>query len=172
MVQITSGIQRFSYDIVREMISGLQFILYSYSRPDLRSLLSRRGDMTGFPHLVDYNNSSEQDRPIPKLSELRGLGAKKITGRGEFDPLWTLNASIDTSKCVNCGSCALSCRDCSVEAIARTNEGNWVVDSDKCMGCGLCLSVCPVGAIKLTEIQKQKVWHHPDMVEWSAAKQN
>lgn len=159
VLQLCSSVQRFSYEIVQEVLAGIQFVLYSYSRPDLRAGLSRHPDMMILPHIVPASEDSTQDRPVPTIAELRGTGAKRMVQREDFDHNWTLNARIDPAKCIKCGKCAMSCRDNSTEAIARQQDGKWVVDPKKCIGCGLCANVCPVYAIQMTNVAVKK-WHH------------
>ena len=52
-------------------------------------------------------------------------------------------ATLDTSKCINCGECEKYCR---FEAIK-----NLEINSFKCEGCGVCKLICPAGAITLKE---------------------
>jgi len=157
--QSCSGVQRYSYEIVHEMISGLQFYLYSWSRPDLRSRLSNNEEMVNLPHHSEISNDSTPDRKIPTIAEIRGLGSKLVVERESLEPTWTINARINQEKCLNCGKCALSCRDNSVEAISVDENGIWKVDASKCIGCGLCMSVCPVHAMDLVRVN-DKEWHH------------
>lgn len=51
--------------------------------------------------------------------------------------------SIDTDKCVSCGTCK---DNCPQEAIAE-EDGKFVIDADSCAGCGICADNCPVEAI-------------------------
>jgi MinD superfamily P-loop ATPase len=53
-------------------------------------------------------------------------------------------ATLDETKCVECGLCRDSCR---FDAINDVFE----VDSFLCEGCGVCVVVCPVGAMSLNE---------------------
>jgi len=160
--QMCSGIQRFSYDIVREVNAGLQFYLYSWSRPDLRARLSHGPEMSYLPVQVPIPEDDKQDRPVPKLAELRGYGMKRVVQRESLDPTWTLESFIIQDKCIKCGKCALSCRDNSTEAIEREADGSWKVNPAKCIGCALCVSVCPVDAMKLIESKKRRKWHHKE----------
>jgi len=162
VLQICSGVQRYSYDIVHEIIAGLQFALYSWSRPDLRSLLSNQPDMVGLPIKVPISHDSKPDRKVPTIAEMRGFGARKMVEREKFDLTWTIHAEINQERCLKCGKCALSCRDNSTEAISKQPDGTWHVDESKCVGCGLCLSVCPINAINLVESKKRRTWHHYD----------
>ena len=52
-------------------------------------------------------------------------------------------ATIDQSKCIQCGDCANVCR---FNAIPITN-GQYTVDALNCEGCGYCARVCPSEAI-------------------------
>jgi dihydropyrimidine dehydrogenase (NADP+) len=149
VVQISTGVMRFSYDIIREMISGFQFILYCYSRPDLRSKLSNGSNIAGLPH---PENSLISDGKIPQINDLRGLHTKKSGLKEKSDSSWTLTTTIDQSKCLQCGSCSLTCRESSVDAIEENSEGQFVVNPSICIGCEACHSVCPAGAIGFTKI--------------------
>ncbi|GHV88260.1 hypothetical protein AGMMS50267_06200 [Spirochaetia bacterium] len=70
------------------------------------------------------------------------------------------HASIDNSKCVNCGICLQSCpyhaiikipvpceESCPVGAIAKDEDGKERVDYQKCVFCGNCMRECPFGAM-------------------------
>ena len=71
-----------------------------------------------------------------------------------------LRATIDKSKCVECGQCAKVCpysaianhkrpceNACKVKAIAMNNEKAAKIDNSKCISCGACVYQCPFGAI-------------------------
>lgn len=156
--EICSGVQRYSYEIVQEMKSGLQFVLYSWSRPDLRSRLSRSVETLNLPNCSLLSDDTKQDRNVPSVKDIVGLGGKRVVEREQLETNWTIVARINMDKCINCGKCALSCRDNSVQAIAYEN-GAYRVVSEKCIGCGLCFSVCPVNAIEFIEVA-EKPWHH------------
>lgn len=158
--EICSATIRYSYEIVNEMSAGLRFILYAWSRPDLRSILSTYiSDQSILPHIPNRDVDVKQDRAVPKLADLRGLGAKKVVQRESLNPTWTVNAFIDQNICVNCGKCAYTCRDNGNNAIFKQDNGEWKVESDKCVGCGACASVCLLHAMKLLKADKDKVWH-------------
>ncbi|KAK8894089.1 hypothetical protein M9Y10_022521 [Tritrichomonas musculus] len=157
---ICSATIRYSYEICREIFSGLQFILYSWSRPDLRSRLGHGvSDMATLPHQSEISTSCEQDKPVPKLIDLRGIGALKVVEREKLPPTWTVNAFIDQKICLNCGKCAYTCRDNGNNAISKQADGTWKVDPNKCVGCGACVSCCPVKALDLVQAPAEKVWH-------------
>ena len=69
-------------------------------------------------------------------------------------------ASIDKSKCVNCGKCAQVCpysaiinykrpceNACKIKAISMAEDGSAQIDQKKCISCGACVYQCPFGAI-------------------------
>ncbi|OHT00364.1 Dihydroorotate dehydrogenase family protein [Tritrichomonas foetus] len=150
--QVCSGVQKYSFEIVQEMNAGLRFLLYSWSKKNLRRLLSCASEeKNNMPYQVLEDENNDSDRDVPKLIELRGLGTKKVVERDAFDEKWTIIAEIDQDKCLRCGKCALSCRDNSTEAIYRHESGAWKVNTNRCIGCALCMSVCPVSAINMRE---------------------
>lgn len=64
----------------------------------------------------------------------------------------------DGGKCVLCGLCAKACGELSVGAISTAGRGvakeiatPYHEPSSVCLGCGSCASVCPTGAIEITE---------------------
>lgn len=157
VVEMCSAIQRYSFEIAHELISGLQFYLYPWSRPDLTALLSQHIGTKNMPH---KNLPAEGPTgKIPTLAEIRGLGAKKVVEREDIEQTWAVVAKINEEQCIGCGKCSLACRDNSVEAIAVDANGKWKVNDEKCLGCGLCSSVCPMSAIDYVRI-KDKEWHH------------
>ena len=69
-------------------------------------------------------------------------------------------ATIDKSKCVNCGACAKVCpyhaiisrtrpceSACKVNAIRSQENNSAFIDAHKCIECGACAYQCPFGAI-------------------------
>ena len=39
------------------------------------------------------------------------------------------------------------------------------VDKEKCIGCGVCVTVCPVGAISLSEGEEYAIIDHDQCIE-------
>ena len=65
---------------------------------------------------------------------------------------------MEPGKCILFGLCARACSELSVGAISTVNRGvtkevatPYHDESPVCVGCGSCASVCPTGAIELTE---------------------
>lgn len=69
------------------------------------------------------------------------------------------HATIDKSKCVECGRCAKACqysaihnfqrpceKACQVGAISMAEGGEAAIDPEKCIDCGACVYHCPFGA--------------------------
>ncbi|MCQ2973096.1 MAG: FAD-dependent oxidoreductase [archaeon] len=158
IVEICTGIMRYSYEIIYEMISGLQFYLYMWSRQDLIELVANKPERRTLPH-KDQIEKPLLGGKIPSLADIRGLGSKRYVERDKIQNTWTVKAKIDPDLCIGCGSCALSCRDNSTQAILKTVNGKWKVEESKCEGCGLCMSVCPVNAISFVRVEDVE-WRH------------
>ena len=155
IVQMCSVVQKYSYDVVDEMLSGIRFILYCWSRPDLRAYLNSQGVESFMPqgdkHQAFWELPCAQDKPVPKLADVRGLALSHIGERHTLEgpEKWRVHADILADRCIGCGSCALTCRDNATTAIHPDESGRiYVVDDSKCFGCALCSSVCPVNAIR------------------------
>lgn len=52
---------------------------------------------------------------------------------------------------------ALDHRVCPSDAIVRGLDGSPVIDGEACIGCGLCVARCPVGALRLDEMDARAV---------------
>ncbi len=92
------------------------------------------------------------EKRAPESPEIRALCAKY--GAPEIDRF----VQVDGSKCVLCGLCVKACGELSVGAISTVNRGvtkeiatPYHEPSSVCIGCGSCASVCPTGAIEVTE---------------------
>ncbi|MCR5290933.1 MAG: monomeric [FeFe] hydrogenase [Treponema sp.] len=81
-------------------------------------------------------------------------------------------ATIDATKCINCGMCMQNCpyhaiikipvpceEACPVGAITKDEQGKERIDYDKCIFCGNCMRNCPFGAI-MTKSQLVDVFAH------------
>ena len=84
---------------------------------------------------------------------------KQACKRGAITTDEHQHATIDKSKCVECGKCAKECpygaihnfqrpceRSCKVGAISMGPGGEATIDEEKCISCGACVYQCPFGA--------------------------
>ena len=86
-----------------------------------------------------------------------------------FDEV-TRTATIDKSKCINCGMCAKACQynaiqnylrpceqACKVKAISTDIDHSAKIDDSKCVQCGACVYQCPFGAIMDKSFMKDAI---------------
>lgn len=82
------------------------------------------------------------------VSEFVGRGFGRFRAHHDLDTGFSVRATIDTTRCTDCGRCLAACRDGGYAAIDR-HDGRMAVDTTRCTGCSLCSHVCPAGAITM-----------------------
>ena len=88
------------------------------------------------------------DRGVEKLSDLVGELLLSFRLPSDLDRTTIVYPKFDTSKCIGCGRCTISCADGGHQALVfneETRKPQFI--GPKCVGCHLCRLVCPVGAI-------------------------
>ena len=63
-----------------------------------------------------------------------------------FKRMEGVNVTLDSEKCVKCGTCS---EVCFCKAV-RIEDGSFSIDQKHCRGCGRCVEGCPTGAIALS----------------------
>ena len=82
-------------------------------------------------------------------------------------PVFDRLSADHSNKCILCGLCTKACSELGTDAISTLNRGTdkkigtaFDEPSVSCIGCGSCASVCPTGAIEMTEVDgKRTIWN-------------
>ncbi len=88
------------------------------------------------------------DNGVEHLSDLVGERLPFFQLPSDLDRSTIVYPKFDTSKCIGCGRCTISCADGGHQALVfneETRKPQFI--GPKCVGCHLCRLVCPVGAI-------------------------
>ena len=109
--------------------------------------------------VMQYGYRIIEDLILGLQTYLAERGVLHLTGLvGELLPFFRLPSDLDrssivypkfdSSKCIGCGRCTISCQDGGHQALVfdpETRRPRFI--GPKCVGCHLCRLVCPVGAI-------------------------
>lgn len=90
-----------------------------------------------------------------KLKDLKGALLKNVVDIKDIKRDIAIYPKFDRNKCVGCGRCYISCMDGGHQAISFENRKP-ILNPNKCVGCHLCIMVCPVNAIKSSEIEVER----------------
>ena len=88
------------------------------------------------------------ERGVERLEDLVGERLPSFHLPSDLDRGTVVYPKFDTSKCIGCGRCTISCADGGHQALVfnpETRKPQFI--GPKCVGCHLCRLVCPVGAI-------------------------
>ena len=97
------------------------------------------------------------DNGVEHLSDLVGERLPLFRLPADLDRSTIVYPKFDTSKCIGCGRCTISCADGGHQALIfneETRRPQFI--GPKCVGCHLCRLVCPVGAISSSKRVKKK----------------
>ena len=107
--------------------------------------------------MVDGLSNWMDEKGYECLEDFRGAAVPNVTDWQYLDLNYESVASIDQSKCVECGLCFIACEDTSHQAITASKDENgkrtYTVIDEECVGCNLCELVCPApGCITMTDV--------------------
>lgn len=124
------------------------------------------GGTPAISNIVEVLDSACEQCPVSryKITEsCRGCLAHRCQGACPVNAIQIINgkATIDESKCIECGRCHDACpynaivdtmrpckKACPVDAITINEQKKAVIDNKLCIQCGACVYQCPFGAIQ------------------------
>ncbi len=115
----------------------------------------------GFRIVTDLIQGTEEyleNHKMNKVTDLKGIAAKKLRKWENLDLNYKIIAHIDPDKCISCQLCYIACEDGAHQSIALVPGSRIpVIKEDTCVGCNLCSLVCPVeNCISMVEIKTGK----------------
>lgn len=130
-----------------------------------RIKLAMGGDRDN-PNVVEVLSIACDECPVDGIQvtqACRGCIAHRCQNACPKDAITIVDhkATIDKSKCVECGRCVSACpysaiikmvrpceNACKINAISMGENKKATIDNDKCISCGACVYQCPFGAIQ------------------------
>ncbi len=102
----------------------------------------------GYP-IVDFSNNE-----CTFCGDCAAVCKPRALQNNEFNPPWTLTASVNSS-CLS--SAGVACRVCGERCDARAitfrlavgGKATPLIESSRCTGCGACVAPCPVDAVQI-----------------------
>ena len=130
-----------------------------------RIKLAMGGDKSN-PNVVEVLSIACDECPVDGIQvtqACRGCIAHRCQNACPKDAITIVDhkATIDKSKCIECGRCVSACpysaiikmvrpceNACKINAISMGENKKATIDNDKCISCGACVYQCPFGAIQ------------------------
>lgn len=97
--------------------------------------------------LLEGLSSYLGEKGFTSLQEMVGIALPMLVPADQLNRQSISYPKINSSQCIGCGRCYISCLDGGHQALEINAEGLPKLIAKKCVGCQLCTVVCPVDAI-------------------------
>ena len=125
---------------------ALDFILFGAAAVCISDAVMHYG-LRVIDDMKDGLASYLAEKNFDEIGNVIGLAVPNLKRTEELDKDTIMYPNISRTKCINCGRCALACRECSSGAMTEDFDHAPMLIANSCTGCHLCIQVCPTGAI-------------------------
>lgn len=101
--------------------------------------------------LIKGLESYLEEKGFNSIDEITGISLDRITTHEKLERDRKISLEIDEKKCITCGKCVIVCKDSGKGAL-EINDKLLHNLKNKCDCCSLCTHICPVDALKISEL--------------------
>lgn len=137
----------------------VEFIMYGCTTVQMCNSILRNG-----PGIINETKNKLQKfmerKSYQSITDFRGMALKHLlqTSRTRLtaweETKGKIVAEVDMEKCNLCGICERSCLgNLDNLKVITTQNKKLMIDQEKCFGCSNCIGICPMGALRMKNIE-------------------